>query len=224
MKKISLFLGLALACIAPAQITKAGNGYLFRAKYTKGAVFKYVVLSTIGGFKSANGQAMKVTLPMTWKILNVVNGVATVDTTVGPVTVGSGGQPMMQPTKNQIQIDSRGRVVGQAGSGQQVTPALPEKPVRVGQSWSAAAPIDLPVQGDHKVTATYTFKGLKTVNGKQMVNLAVKLSGQATGQGTMLLLMSDGSLFQSNIKMNLKMANPNGAAASYQVTANISRK
>jgi hypothetical protein len=136
----------------------------------------------------------------------------------------AGREPMMQATTNRIQLDTRGRLVGQPSAGQQVTPALPEKAIRVGQSWSASAPIELPMQGEKKIAATYTFKGVKVVDGKQMAELAVKTSGQAVGSGTMLLLMKDGTLFRSQLKMDLQMTSANGAPATYKVTAQISRK
>ena len=222
MKTIFLFAAVATAALSSAQVTKNGNAYLFRMKYAPGMVLKYSVVSTIGGM-SQNGQPMKFTLPMLWKVVSVKNGVSTVDTTVGPVSMG-GGQPMMQASKNTIKIDSRGQLVGQPGRGQQVTPALPEKPIRVGQSWSASAPVDLPMQGDKKITATYTFKGIKVVEGKQMAELGVKTGGQAPGSGTMLLMVKDGSLFRSQLKMDLQMTSPNGTASTYKVTAQISRQ
>jgi hypothetical protein len=222
MKKLLLLTGLGLVCIAPAQITKNGNSYLMRMKYKAGSTFSYSVVSTLGGLnnKSTN-KPVTISLPMIWKVVSVTNGVATVDTTVGPVTMG--GESMMQPTKNRIQVDAKGKVIGQAGAGQQVTPALPEKAVRIGQSWSASAPIELPMQGQSKVNATYTFKGLKTVNGKPMVELGVVTTGKAKGKGTMLLFMSDGSLYRSNIQMTLQMS-ANGTGGTYDVTAIISRK
>lgn len=221
MKLIPVIALLALAAVSQAQITKSGPGYLFRMKHTAGATLKYGVVSSISGF-GANGQPMQITLPMTWKVASVKNGVATIDTLVGPVTMGK--SQMGQAEKNRIQIDSLGKLTGQAGSGQQVTPTFPQAPVKIGGSWSANAPIELPMQGQQKITATYTFKGMKTVNGKQMAELSVKTSGSASGTGTMLLLASDGSLFKSNINLNLKMQGANGTPTTYKVTANISRK
>jgi hypothetical protein len=221
MRWLALIAFVGLNSLASAQITKSPQGYLFRMKHQAGAIFKYAVVSTLSG-ATETGKPMKFNLPMTWKVLGVKNGVATIDTTVGPVSMG--GSPMMQPTKTRIQMDARGRMVGQAGVGQQVTPSLPEKPIKVGQSWSASAPIELPMQGDKKVNATYTFKGFKTVNGKQMAELSIKTAGQATGSGTMLLQASDGSVFRSTLRLNLAVTNPNGGASKYKVTAEISRK
>ena len=212
---------LVVASSGQAQVAKSGQGYLFRMKHKAGATMKYGVTSTISGM-SASGQPVKISLPMNWKVLKVVNGIATIDTVVGPVVMG--GSTVGQATKNQIQIDSRGKLTGQAGTGQQVTPTFPDKPVKVGQSWSAAAPIDLPMQGQQKVTATYTFKGLKTVAGKQMAELAVKTTGQATGSGSMLILATDGSLYKSSLTLNLKMQGSDGKPTSYKITALINRR
>ncbi len=217
-----LAIGLvAVASLSQAQVSKSGNGYLFRMKYTKGSTLSYAVASTVSGL-GANGQPIKVNLPMVWKVANVANGIATIDTLVGPVTMG--GSQMGQAEKNRIQIDSKGKLTGQAGTGQQVTPTFPDKPVRIGQSWTAAAPVELPMQGQQKVTATYTFKGIRTVAGKQVAELAVKTTGQATGSGTMYLLASDGSLFRSSLVLNLKMQSAGNAPTTYKVTANITRK
>lgn len=218
---IPLFALLTLATASQAQVAKSGQGYLFRMQHKAGATLKYGVASSISGM-GANGQPLKINLPMNWKVLKVANGIATIDTVVGPVVMG--GSTVGEATRNQIQIDNRGKLTGQAGTGQQVTPTFPGKPVRVGQSWSAAAPVDLPMQGQQKVTATYTFKGLKTVAGKQMAELAVKTTGQATGSGSMLILASDGSLYKSNLTLNLKMQGADGKPTTYKITALITRR
>ncbi len=220
MRTTLFILALVATSIASAQITKSGQAYLFRMKHQVGSTLKYSVVSKIDGMGSG-GKGMGMTLPMVWKVVSVKNGVATVDTTVGPVTAA--GSVMMQATKNRIQIDSKGKVIGTAGGGQQVTPALPDKPIRIGQSWSSTSPISLPTSGQAKVTAKYLFKGFKMVDGKQMAELGVTTSGQAAGNGTMLLMVSDGSLFRSNLKMSLKVTNPDGSAGSYQVSADITR-
>ena len=130
----------------------------------------------------------------------------------------------MNATKNRIQIDSRGQLVGKAGTGQQVSPSFPAQPIKIGQSWSASAPIEMPGQGPKKISATYTFKGIKAIAGKPLAELAIKTSGQASGTGTMLLFMSDGTLFRSTMNMNLQMTSPTGTTSNYKVTAEITRK
>ena len=221
MRSLAVLTLALFAALGSAQITKSGSAYLLRMKHTPGATYRYGVASTIGG-ASANGQAMKFSLPMVWKVVGVKNNIATIDTTVGPIKMGK--DVVGQATKNRIQLNSRGQLVGKAGSGQQVTPSLPDKPIKIGQSWSASAPIDLPGQGAKKISAQYTLKGFKTVSGKQVAELAIKTTGQAAGTGSMLLLMSDGSLFRSNMNLNLSVTGPNGAAMTYKVTANISRQ
>jgi len=209
----------ALASHAGAQIVKRGNAYLFRMKFVPGTTTKYKVNSTIDGIGS-NGQGIKVMLPMSWNVASVTKGVATINATVGPVTVGK--QQMMQPSTTEVKLDSRGRPVDGETPGQQLTPAFPQGPVKVGTSWTAS----MPVQGINgqaaKVTATYRFNGIKTVNGKQVADLTVTTSGTATGAGTMQLLVSDGSLFTSYLKMKVSLMN-SGKPTSYNITANIVR-
>jgi hypothetical protein len=207
---------------ANAQIVKQGNGYLYRMKHAVGKTLKYGVISTLSS-NEAGGSSMKLNLPMVWKTVAVKNGVATIDTSVGPIASG-GSNLGGQPVRNRIQIDTRGRLIGKAGSGQQLMPALPDKAIRIGQSWSASAPIELPMQGDKKITATYVFKGIKTVGGKSVAELAVKTTGQASGSGTMLLLTSDGTLFKSQLNISLTMTGPTGVHTKYHVTGDISRK
>ena len=221
MKNLLVAVCFVVAASSSAQITKSGPGYLFRMKHQAGSVFKFGVVSSLAG-SGANGQPMTFTLPMIWKVVGVKAGVATIDTTVGPVSVGK--NPMVNAVKNRIQLDTRGKVVGQGGAGQQVTPAFPEKAIKVGQSWQASAPVELPMQGEKKIQATYVFKGIKVVNGKQMAELAVTTGGQASGTGSMFLLVSDGSLFRSTLKMNLKMVAPDGIPTTYKVTADIKRQ
>ena len=190
-------------------------------KFTPGSTMTYKVLSSMGG-KASGDNTMKISLPMVWKVVSVSKGIATVDTSVGPVTVGT--QTMMQPTKNRLQINALGQVQGGRGQGQQVSPTLPAKPIRVGQSWSANTPVSMPMGQQQKLTATYTFKGVKTVAGKQVAELGVVTTGQATGSGSMLLLVADGSVYQSTLKMNLTVKTPDGKPANYIVQANIQRQ
>src|SRR5204863_6883867 len=102
MKKTLIFSLLILASLGSAQIVKQGPGYLFRMKLVAGQVMTYGVVSSMGGF-SSSGKPMEFTLPMIWKVVSVQKGVATVDTTVGPVTVGK--QQMIKASTNRVQID-----------------------------------------------------------------------------------------------------------------------
>lgn len=221
MKKLALMSFVVLASLSSAQITRQGSGYLFRMKFVTGQVMKYSVVSTMGGI-NAGGKPMEISLPMVWKVASVAGGIATVDTTVGPVTVGK--QTMMQPTKNRVQISSQGKVVGNTGVGQQVAPSLPTGPVKIGQSWSSSSAISTGMGPAQDVKATYTFKGLRSIGGKQVAELSVLTTGQASGKGAMFLLVSDGSLFQSRLAMDLKVQSPDGKGVTYKVTANIDRK
>lgn len=221
MKKPILFLLVlaALATSASAQIVKRGNAYLFRMKFAKGSVTKYKVNSTIMGLGSSS-QGMKVMIPMSWKVLDVIAAVATVEATVGPVTIGK--QTMMQPSVNTVQIDNLGRQVGGGQMGRQINPTFPVKPVKVGSAWTAANEVGTGAQTT-KVTATYKFTGIKTVAGKKVAELAISMKGQASGTGTMQLLVSDGSLYRSTLNMTVSVPLPNGKTSNNVTKVDVIR-
>jgi len=221
MKKPILFLLVlsALSAQAGAQIVKRGNTYLFRMKFTKGSITKYMVNSSVGG-PSMSGQGIKVSIPMAWKVLDLAAGVASIEATVGPVTVGK--QTMMQPSVRTVKMNSLGKQVGGEMVGQQLTPAFPARPVKVGASWSATMPVGMGSQTT-QVTATYKFIGVKTVDGKQVAELGIAMSGQANGTGVMQLLTSDGSLYRSTLNMAVSVPLPSGKTSTYKTKVDVTR-
>jgi hypothetical protein len=57
--------------------------------------------------------------------------------------------------------------------------------------------------------ATYRFRGMKTVEGRQMAEITYALTGNAKGSGTILILASDGSLWSNtaNVQLETPMGN-----------------
>lgn len=215
------FAALVAVGFADAQVTKQGNGYLLRMKFTPGQTSKFnIAMDT-----SAAGQSMKMAMPMTQKVVSVKNGVADLTMNVGPMSMN--GKPMNTQVQTiNVSMDSTGKVVKGAPMGQTGTQvSLPEKPVKVGESWTVNTKTQAGMGGNMDVKATYTLAGFQTVAGKQMAKLNVKMSagGQMTmkGDGTMLLLMTDGSLHTANLKMNMTMPQPQGQGAQGGQPMNI---
>lgn len=223
MKKlIGLVFALgALAAFAPAQIVKKGNGYLFRMKFSKGAVIRYTVKSTSPGLGGPKSPPMKINFPMVWNVLNVQGGVATIKALVGPVMLGQ--QQVLAQSQTTVSIDGRGQSVGNTSTGQQITPTLPLNPIRVGASWSATMPIQGAAGAQSDLTATYKFVGIKNVGGKQVALLSITTKGASRGSGTMQLLVSDGTLFSSHLSVDLKIQTPDGGTMNRSMVADIKR-
>src|SRR5688572_7694840 len=114
--KLAALLGLALIVAAngAAQITKSGNGYLFRMKYAKGQTAKYAmdVKASIKNPQTGKTQTMDMSMPMVSKVTAVSGGTGTIQATVGPVKALVDGKPFNlpnnQPKTQTTKMDARG--------------------------------------------------------------------------------------------------------------------
>lgn len=208
--KSILFVGaLGIAMLAPlapqtadAQVSKQGPAYLLRMKFVKGQVFKYSIVTT--GAMIPNGQ--KMTSTMTVK--DVKNGIATIDSVVS-MPQGAAGRNS-KPVTQTLQMDSRGKVVGKATAsmGGAATPTLPERAVKIGESWNG----DMKMGGGINVTATYTLLSVKTVGAKTIAEIGQKVTGnmgamgRMSGQGRMQLDGRDGSMLGGSVNMSVVMS------------------
>jgi hypothetical protein len=176
-----------------AQIVRSGAGYKMRAKYVKGTVMKYTIAATysMGG---SGTKSQPIEMPMSLKVIDVKGGVGTVQF---QLSMPGGGKPM----EGTVKMDAQGRAVGKSNPMLQGVGSvfLPDKVLKVGDTWTSTS--DSPsVVGDLKAKTTYRFKGIKSVKGKQVAELTLSSSGASkgikmSGSGTMLLLVSDASLF-----------------------------
>lgn len=204
--------GLLLLVVgsASAQVSKHGNAYLFRMKYTKGQTFKYVMKMT----GQMNAQAFAMTMPMTEKVTAVSPaGVATMTMAMGDMAMTVNGKAMNQkmPANMQkvtVEIDSTGHAKG--GVGQQNTSvALPEKPIPVGGTWTAKTNAPTGMGQPMEVAATYTLTGFEKVGGFNTAKISVTMSGTGamtiSGKGFLWLNMADGSMVKNTTKMSMTM-------------------
>ncbi len=189
---------------AQAQVAAQGGGFLLRTKYTKGQSFKYKMTTTVTGGPS---KMPPMEIPMTIKVKDVKNGIATL--TYSMKTPGQS-----TPSNIEVKVDPRGKMVGGSGiealQGMGAMGAtLPEKPVRIGQTWTQT--IDNPAMQGMKLTTTYKFNGLKNVRGAQVAEIGMTIKGTGpqnmtmSGSGTMILLASDGTMRSTSMSMDMKM-------------------
>ena len=201
-KPILCVFATALAFVASAQITKTGDTYLFRVKYVKGTKTVYTIVSTT--------PLLSKPIPMTMSVgvKDVKGPNATIELSMGAVA----GQPARSAT---IVVDNRNQSDGAAGFGV----ALPVGPIKVGAKWKASLPMQGTSGGPAETSPTYTFRGIRTVSGKQVALIDITLSGGTQGTGSLTLLVSDGTLFSNNMKLGI---NAGGKSATVETT--ITRK
>lgn len=214
--------GLIATTNAGAQVTKVGDAYQFRMKYTKGQVTRYQMTTKtelpagVGGAQQTKPMAMNMVVPVTMTVVSVTGNKATIKQDMGAVTMN--GQAMSKPQTQQLTMDDRGQVVGKvsgAGAGmgmEQMSGALPDKPLKVGQSYTTNKTVNQMTQ-NIQMKATSTFVGIKNVGGKQVAEMAIKFTGTGTatmnGTGTSYYNVADGSLNSMSMTTNMSMTIPN---------------
>jgi len=189
-----------------AQVTAQGGKYLFRVAWAKGKTYKWNVSTSV----TAPGQAkpMAFNSSYTATVKDVKNGIATVQFTAGQMP----GQSA-KPAPTTVKIDNRGKLIDSpAGAGlEQVQAQMPAGPIAVGGKWSNTQKMGSGPAAGMTVATNYTFKGVKTVSGRKVAEIATTttMSGnpqmRGTGSGTMLVDLADGQLRSFSMSQNLIM-------------------
>ncbi len=221
--KVIVAAALALTAFsAQAQVTSSSKGYLLRMKYTKGATIKYTISSMIGMGTKPNPPVIS---PMIIKVLSTTKDSATLKMTVGPIT--NNGHVVKPAQTAETKVDSMGRPSG-GPSSMMMGGAYPEKPIKVGQTWTSNVPM---AQIGGNATAKFIFRGIKTVNGRRLALIGIGLSSAAagvsvTGKGEMQALASDGTMYHMNLNVDFVSTNPSqgGKSGAIQSVTTISRK
>jgi hypothetical protein len=198
-----IFAAGALAAVTPAQVTKSGAGYLLRVKYAPGQVIK--LTSTNKMVNATTGKAVEtsIILPVLLRITGVKAGLAQARMVVGPATYN--GQPLIPSKTVVMSLNSRNQATNVQGGASSVGATLPEKPIKVGQTWKALAPISTGTGGVQKVEAIYKFVGVKSVNGQGVAVVTYTISGGVgKGSGRMTILQKDGTLWTNDLKMDVR--------------------
>ncbi len=214
-----LFLTLAKT---DAQISKTSRGYTMKMKWVKGQSMTYIMNTKMTGTKQ---QIPDMKMPMKMRVTDVTNGVATIQTAVGPF--GKGGKA----TETTVKIDSTGRPVG--GNNQMMSSfgaaGFPKHPIKIGESWKSSLPVQTPM-GSMNVVSVYRFKGVNRIGGKEVADLDVRISGASKGMslsggGTMTLFTSDASLARANFNQNISMSGKSsGQGMNMKMNISIVRK
>lgn len=228
-------LGLLIATQAQAQITKVGDRYDFRVHYVAGQKIRYQIQTTTTVPTGAtatvplSSTAPRTSItPMDWEVVSVKGKVATIKISAGPITIDN---KIVQPKQtDQKQVDEHNKVVGRA-KGEPAGAGLPPRPLKVGESYS----IDQTMQRGGKpvlIRSTYTFKGIKTVDGKPVAEIDSKTlienkivtkgtssTIRTNGTSTIYLLVADGTLFRTRAKQ--KSTNVSGAIPVSNTTESI---
>jgi len=225
----------ALACLGAgswAQIRKQGSAYVFRAKYVQGSTIVYdmkTIVEPLGANAGAGKQTL--TLPILMRILEVRKPagknafkIAKIRSEAGPIKLN--GKLFKEKAVETVQVDELNRLQSDAADNlPQFTTPLPEKPLKVGQSWSSVIDPSGAVPFSMKVTASYR---LKSIN-RTFATVQLTLNGQGTGsskittrgQGTMLLRVRDGTLESMKMVQTVVTGQAVGAKTTISVTRRV---
>jgi hypothetical protein len=216
---------------AGAQITQSGNGYLFRMKYTRGQKMNYVMNSENSN-PAMPGGGGAMTVPVTMTVLDVKGKVATIRLDIGPVTMG--GKEVVKKQSSEVQMDDRGRLVGKSGAPMaalsQLGAGIPEKPIKIGDSFVVNQKGSAGSMGNMNTKTTYKFLGIKTLGNRKVAQMSITLSSGGSmnmkGSGTVLFDMTDGSLVSQKMDTQVTMAPPgqSGQSMTMSMKTNMERK
>lgn len=208
---------LAIAAQGFPQVTKQGNGYLFRMKFAPGQVITYrtQVSSNAGGMK------MNMSMPMRQTVKSVTGNRATLEMRIGPMTMNgrqmnTGGPAVQTQT---VTIDSTGRANG-GQTGLQLS--LPQRPIPIGGTWTAELPMGGMMGPSNTTRATYRLVRLTKRNGRDVAEIAMTVTTTGPqalrGSGTQFVSVADGQLVYSNLQLNMTITPPaqQGAKAGPQ--------
>jgi hypothetical protein len=196
MKYLAIFGFGLLVTVAGAQVTKQSGGYLLRAKYTQGSVFKQKIETSMSGSLLSNAKESTV---YTSKVVKVEkNGNATVEVST---TATKNRKPFKQVLElNTLGVPIKGGIPGYAGNL-----GLPEKAVKVGQKWKG----DVAAQSGVSVAAEYTLKSVS--NGLAQIQVSMISTGplDMKGGGSYFVRMKDGQIQNSTLKFTVAQFDPN---------------
>jgi hypothetical protein len=213
--------GLVVAS-AGAQVSKHGDLYSFRMKFTKGQRIDY----TMNMDGKVMGQKLLAKLPLSQVTTAVQGDIGTLTMTVGDPVMTISGRPFNRAMPSNVhtgtmQVDSKGHVLG--GAQTQTSVVLPDKPVRIGGTWSAKSTVATQMAPSMDVVGTYKFVGLERVGGfnaarfsfviKEVAPKKPKVSKTGkpepkmavTGKGTLWINAADCTMIKSSSDMSLTM-------------------
>lgn len=228
----SALTGLSLAVSAQAQIKKIGSTYQFRAQYVKGSTIAFDMSTQVTPFGGpAANSSQLITLPVVMRILDIRKPakppgtrIAKIQSTAGPIKLN--GKPFKEKTVETVFVDQLNRL--QQDSAQdtpQFTTPLPEKRLKVGESWTSVIDPSESVPFPMRVKATY--KLLKVDQTFSHVSISLEGRGTGTsgistkGQGTMMLRNRDGTLHSLSMTQTVYATGSMGAKTTITVKRRV---
>ncbi len=199
--------------LAAGQIKRVGNGYLFRYKFSPGKTIKYTLASTV--MRPNNGPT-HITGPFVETVESASQSGAQISVTFGPLV--SGQHSVMGALHYDFSENSLGKIP--TPNAPQMFPIYPSSPIKVGQSWDATAS-GAALGSKSTINARYTFLGVTKLQGHDVAKVGIELiaSGQAdtTGLGTDYFLLTDGTLWSSELKMIMTPPSGSGKLRAEQM-------
>lgn len=199
-------LGASGGEVAGGQITKQGDAYLFRMRFTKGQKMSYTIKSSA---RTPDGKvSMSADVPMLSTVKDVKGKIATVQLDIGPMMMN--GKAMNQRKQSmEIKIDERGKPVGAVGPAQNVSTQLPDKPLKVGGTFPSTNIVNLG-GSQFETKATNKFLGFKRVGSRKVAVISTTATGtgaiQSKGNGMSYVDVADGSLVSMNLTQRMTMS------------------
>ena len=207
---------LAITGAASAQVTKSAAGYLFRMKFVKGA--KYSFNMSVGNNAPGMPAATRnMNIPMSMSIVSAEGH-------SGTVRVDSTNPMSGKPSSTVIKMDDHGKPVGGNMPMQMnISQAMPDKPLKIGQSYSATNSMNSPLGGGQTTVITkVTFVGIRNEGGREVavMNIASHASGGMTisSTGTQSIATSDGWPVSMKMVSQLSMGSRTTQPMSMVVT------
>jgi len=207
----------AAAAGASAQVTKSGGGYLFRTKLTAGTAQRYMMKMT----DPVGGQGLAIQMPIRQTVKSVVRGIATVEASMGPVTMG--GKPMANSVSTAtVKVDSTGKVTGSDGASSPAIQQFPTKAIKLNERWNASFAMGQLGTGAGSVSTTYRLVRITSYKGKPAAELSMSFnaSGEVpmTGNGKAFISMADGSPLHTTMSMKISQGAGQRPAGSVRIT------
>jgi len=202
-----------------AQVTRQGNRYLLRMKFTPGQTMKYIITSEA---KMPQG-AMVAVIPLAMTVKSVQGKIATIQMQTSPMSIN--GKPTGRQSQTvEIKLDDRGTPIG-GGPGSQVATQFPDKPLAVGETFSTTKSIGVSNQ-QLAVNAVNKFEGIKKVGSRSVAIISTTITGTGAlnvkGTGVTQIDVADGSLV--SIRSSQHMTISQGQQQTVDNSVTIIRK
>jgi hypothetical protein len=212
---------VALPLAGQAQITRSGNGFLFRHKFHAGQTSRFV--AKISATNRPGAAPFVTVVPMSEKVVSVKGKIANIDVVMEPMIMAgrASGKPMTSP----IQVDDRGPVGSNAMMlymqfGEVYAP-FSDKLMHVGDVVEIDKAGDYPMLGHVSIAAHYKLEGMTALAGRKAArfSMAVTKKGRvdSTITGEFYVAADDGSTLKIAQTTVVKMAG--GANMTQVVTA-----